>query len=224
MTTSCSGKLSDCGIVDKDTTAQTLHVDPEALNALRECKEQMKTISRKRISITRIAAILAIVTLGSRSNLPSSASETIAPLTEAGLLNGLCNVPTVSEAGSETVQFKDGKAEWNGCRGEIVKTAIGDLNGDGINDGAFVFTYNSGGSGYFTSLLVFVASEKGAKPVGERTLGDRSIANSLKISHGTITLDVLGHRSSDSASKPTLKRVVKFKVKNTALVGPENLQ
>jgi hypothetical protein len=207
--------------VDKDTTAQTMHVDSEALNALRECKEQMQTRSKKHIFLARIAAIVAISSFG---NLPSRANETIAPLTEAGLLNGLCNVPTVSEAGSETVQFKDGKAEWNGCRGEIVKTAIGDLNGDGINDGAFVFTYNSGGSGYFTSLLVFVASEKGAKPVGERTLGDRSIANSLKISHGTVTLDVLGHRSSDSASKPTLKRVVKFKVKNTALVGPENLQ
>lgn len=224
MTTSCSGKLSDCRVVDKDTTAQTLHVDSKALNALRECKEPMKTISRSRIFITRIAAIVAIATLGSRSDLPSSASETIAPLTEAGLLNGLCNVPTVSEAGSETVLFKDGKAEWNGCRGEIVKIAIGDLNGDGIKDGAIVFSYNSGGTGYFTSLLVFVASEKGAKKVGERALGDRSQANSLKISHGTVTLDVLGHRSSDSVSRPTLKRVVTFKVKNNALVGPENLQ
>jgi hypothetical protein len=221
MTTSCSGKLSDCGVVDKDTTAQTMDVDSEALNALRECKEQMNTRSKTYIFLATIAAIVAI---GSFGNLPSSASETIAPLTEVGLLNGLCNVPTVSEAGSETVQFKGGKAEWNGCRGEIVKTAIGDLNGDGIKDGAFVFTYNSGGSGYFTSLLVFVASEKGAKPVGERSLGDRSIANSLKICHGTITLDVLGHRGSDSASSPTLRRVVKFKVKNTALVGPENLQ
>ncbi len=224
MTTSCSGELSYCGVVDKDTTAQTLQVDSEALNALRECKEQMKTISRKSISIARIAAIVAIVTLGSRSNLPSSASENIAPLTESGLLNGLCNVPTVSEAGSETVLFKDGKAEWNGCRGEIVKTAIGDLNGDGIKDGAIVFSYNSGGTGYFTSLLVLVASENGAKKVGERALGDRSRANSLKISHGTVTLDVLGHRNSDSASRPTLKRVVKFKVRNNALVGPENLQ
>jgi hypothetical protein len=132
--------------------------------------------------------------------------------------------PLSQKRAAKLYSLKSGKAEWNGCRGEIVKTAIGDLNGDGINDGAFVFTYNSGGSGYFTSLLVFVASEKGAKPVGERSLGDRSIANSLKICHGTITLDVLGHRSSDSASKPTLKRVVKFKVKNTALVGPENLQ
>lgn len=207
--------------MDKDTTAQSMHVDSEALNALRECKEHMKTISRNDTFLTKVAVIAAI---GYFSNWPSSASETFAPLTEAGLLNGRCNVPTVSEAGSETVQFKNGKAEWNGCSGEIVKTAIGDLNGDGINDGAFVFTYNSGGTGYFTSLLVLVASDKGAKQVGERTLGDRSMINSLKISHGVVTLDVLGHRSSDSASRPTLRRVVKFKVKNTALVGPENLQ
>ena len=221
MTTSCSGKLSNGRIVDKDTTAQTMHVDSDALNALRECKEPMKTTLRTQSYLAQITSLVAICSL---SNWPASAKDPIAPLSEAGLLNGLCNVPTVSEAGSETVQFKEGKAEWNGCRGEIVKTAIGDLNGDGINDGAFVFTYNSGGSGYFTYLLVFVASEKGAKSVGERALGDRSQANSLKISHGNITLDILGHRSNDSASRPTQKRIVKFKVKDNTLVGPDNLQ
>lgn len=210
-----------------------MHVDSDALNALRECKEPMNTTLRTQSYLAQIASLVAICSL---SNWPASAKapisakdstsakDSIAPLSEAGLLNGLCNVPTVSEAGSETVQFKEGKAEWNGCRGEIVKTAIGDLNGDGINDGAFVFTYNSGGSGYFTYLLVFVASKKGAKSVGERALGDRSQAKSLKISHGAITLDILGHRSNDSASQPTQKRIVKFRVKDNALVGPDNLQ
>ena len=199
----------------------------------------MKTTLRSQSYLAQIASLVAICSLShwpasakapisskdsTSAKISISAKDSIAPLSEAGLLNGLCNVPTVSEEGSETVQFKEGKAEWNGCRGEIVKTAIGDLNGDGINDGAFVFTYNSGGSGYFTYLLVFVASEKGAKPVGERSLGDRSQANSLKISHGNITLDILGHRSHDSASRPTQKRVVKFKVKGNTLVGPDNLQ
>ncbi|CAN5399117.1 hypothetical protein BH11CYA1_BH11CYA1_04220 [soil metagenome] len=178
----------------------------------------MKTHLRK------LGAISAMAVFAAFCPMPAQASKAISPLSEKGLLNGLCNVPTVSEAGSETVQFKNGKAEWNGCTGQLGQTVIGDLNGDGINDGACVFVYNSGGSGYFTSLLVFVASENGAKPVGDRSLGDRSQVKSLKINHGTLTLDMLGHKSGDGASLPTQNRQAKFKVKNNALVGPNNLQ
>lgn len=223
MTTSRKVLLSDYEVGDKDTTAQTLHVDSEKVNALRECKEPMKTTFGK-LSFSCAVAICAAVSTLAIVTLPSKGEQAIAPISEASLLNGLCNVPTVSEAGSETVQFKAGKAEWNGCTGELVKTAIGDLNGDGINDGAAIFVYNSGGSGYFTYLLVFVASEKGAQLIGDRSLGDRSRANSLKISKGTITLDLLGHRSGDGASLPTLKRLAKFKVRKNQLVGPDNLQ
>lgn len=78
--------------------------------------------------------------------------------------------------------------------------------------------------GYFTYLLVFVASEKGVQMIGNRSLGDRSRANSLRISKGTIILDILGHRSGDGASLPTLKHLAKFKVRKNQLVGPDNLQ
>lgn len=84
-------------------------------------------------------------------------------ITEKDLLNINCSIPSLGDGPDDQVTFHNGKSKWGENTGEILCTASGDLNHDGIADGAIVYGYNSGGSGFFTSLLIFL-SVKG-KPV-----------------------------------------------------------
>jgi len=143
-------------------------------------------------------------------------------LTSKQLSNSSWKADTIGEE-PETIHFKNGKAKWGECQGEILNTAIGDLDGDGINDGACTWGYSSGGSGFFTYLTVFLSKSGQSVQIGSRTLGDRSNPEKLTIVNKVLILDITAHKESDPAGIPTLKRVAKFTVKNNKLVGPDDI-
>ncbi len=146
-----------------------------------------------------------------------------AGLTESSLKNATALAPDMEGDGTHALQFKNGFHKNEYGTDTIMHTAVGDLNGDGINDGAIVFYEQGGGSGAFMRMSVFLC--KNGKPVeiGSRTLGDRSSTKSLKISTQVLTLDIMTHGPSDTAGFPTVRKVIKFHVKKGKLVGTENV-
>jgi hypothetical protein len=131
--------------------------------------------------------------------------KTIYPIRKFKLRNGRCSH-------AEGFKFK--------LKDTVENTAIGDLDGDGIADGALIFGINTGGTGYSMYMCVFL--DRAGKPVqvGYRSLGDRSRARSLTIKDKIITVDILERGADDTTADPTMHKISKFTVKGKKLVGP----
>ena len=96
--------------------------------------------------------------------------------------------------------------------------AYGDLNGDGVEDAAFVLAENSGGSGVFTSLLV-VYSEGGlyAQAPGVM-IDDRPIIDSVAIEGSVVKLQALVHAPNDPMVNPTTRMSAEYSLLGGRLV------
>lgn len=147
-----------------------------------------------------------------------------AGLTNAQLLDVTLDTPDWEGDGVHPLKFTNGDHKHEYGTDRIIKTTVGDLNGDGLADGAVVYYVDGGGTGAFMRMAVFVC--KGGKPVqvGMRTLGDRTKTNKLTIKNGVLELDIMVHAPGDSAPSPTKHKVVHFKVKKDKLVGPEEVE
>ena len=79
----------------------------------------------------------------------------------------------------------------------VEPVALGDLNGDGLGDGAVLLAENYGGSGVFVSLIVML--NQGGQPiqVASELIDDRPIINVLSIQDGQIFLDATIHGIND---------------------------
>lgn len=152
-----------------------------------------------------------------------STSSIAAGLTQDALKNVTAYAPDMEGDDTHPVEFKDGVRNNGAGIDKVLATAVGDLNGDGIDDGAIVYYENWGGSGAFMRLSVFICKDGKPVQIGYRTLGDRSRTNSLKIHRQTIVLDIMTHAPSDPAPAPSLRRVVKFTVKGGKLKGVDYL-
>jgi hypothetical protein len=83
--------------------------------------------------------------------------------------------------------------------------ALGDLNADGVEDAAVVLAENYGGTGQFEYLVPVFFIEGGAvSPSSGIFLGDRVKVNSMSISAGVITMDMLVHAPNDGLCCPSL--------------------
>ena len=90
--------------------------------------------------------------------------------------------------------------------------AIGDLDGDGIDDAAVVLSYSGGGSGTFFSLLALINEEGEPLHVASASLGDRIRINSLTIEEAIIILDVVAHGPDDAMCCPMLELARKYEL------------
>lgn len=145
-------------------------------------------------------------------------------ITEKDLLNINCSIPSLGDGPDDQVTFHNGKSKWGENTGEILCTASGDLNHDGIADGAIVYGYNSGGSGFFTSLLIFLSVKGKPVQLGEISLGDRSSPKKLTIKNNRLTLDIMAHKESDPASRPSWRRILTYTVKGQKIDGPDDVR
>jgi hypothetical protein len=147
-------------------------------------------------------------------------------LTKALLENATASAPNMADRGGGThkIKFTNGSHKDGSGTDKILHTAVGDLNGDKIDDGATVYFEDTGGRAAFMRMSVFLC--KNGKPVqiGYRTLGDRSNTKSLKITNQVLTLDILTHGPLDSASDPTVRKVLKYRVKGDKLLGPRKVE
>jgi hypothetical protein len=142
-------------------------------------------------------------------------------LTKSLLENATALAPDMEGDGTHSLKFKNGSHNNGSGIDRILYTAVGDLNGDNVDDGAIVFYEDWGGTGAFMRMSVFLC--KNGKPIqiGFRSLGDRSKTESLKIAQRTLTLDIRTHGPIDPASNPTRRKIFKYRVQTNKLLGPE---
>jgi hypothetical protein len=162
-----------------------------------------------------IPAVLTLVLLS------SAASADAAGITVEGLKDISVTADDLVGDGTHQLNFNDGVFDNGNGTDKIVATAVGDLDGDKVDDGAIVYYENWGGSGNFMTMTVFLWKNGKPVQVGDRSVGDRSIIKGLSIANRVITLDAVVHKLNDPAPTPTLHKVFKYTVRNNKLVGPE---
>jgi hypothetical protein len=149
----------------------------------------------------------------------SAPLPTVAPLTAGMLRNGTYILPQ-SKA---VVTLVDGKFDRADSMDNILHVvlmdpiAFGDLNGDGVDDAAFVLSENMGGTGFFMSVVAVLNEGGSPKQAAFRYLDDRAQLNSLTIGRGRIAVDAVIHGPADPMCCPN------FPVVETLLLGGDRL-
>ena len=157
------------------------------------------------------ATILANIPAPSETPLPPTVmlQPTTTPLLTPVVLTAeeLMNSPYVLPYSQKTVTLTDG-AYTGGSGADYVEVhladpiALGDLNGDKIDDAAVVLAENTGGSGTFKSLIV-ILDQNGPIQAGAVQLGDRNQIKTLGIQDQRILLDMVVHAPNDPMCCPT---------------------
>ncbi len=98
------------------------------------------------------------------------------------------------------------------------KVAIGDLNGDGFEDGAVVLVTSAGGSGTFRHLAAVLNRHGTPEHIAVFFLGDRIRVESLSIRSGRIEAAMLIHDADDPMPQPSLKIVQQYALQDDTLV------
>jgi len=154
------------------------------------------------------------------TDVPTVAMKTAVP---AGL-----SLPMIEQASiyapqlQKTVQLTDGKYEaGTGADYALVQVlpqaALGDLNGDGVQDAAVLLAENSGGSGVFVSLVALVSNGSGFTQSQAVLIDDRPQINGVGISAGQISIDAVVHGENDPMVSPTLKVLETYQLSEDAL-------
>jgi len=97
------------------------------------------------------------------------------------------------------------------------KFALGDLNGDGVEDAAVVLVSNPGGSGTFYDLAAVINQNGTPKHVASLLLGDRVKVKSLSIRSGEVAVEMTKHGPKDPMCCPTLEVTQKYKLQGDKL-------
>lgn len=131
-------------------------------------------------------------------------TPTIPPLTTEIMRNIQIMLPVYQKP----VQLTDGNYQvGSGMDFLSVQTAdpivFGDLNGDGVEDAAFVIGENNGGSGTFESLLVFINQNGTPVQAGSTFLGDRVGFSAMTIENQRVVMDEVIHGPSDPLCCPS---------------------
>ena len=93
------------------------------------------------------------------------------------LVNGISEVPAAPGSSSVTTTRYFGNE------------AIGDLNGDGVPDVAFLLTQDSGGSGTFYYVVVALKTAAGYRGTNAVLLGDRIAPQTTEIKDGELIVN-----------------------------------
>jgi hypothetical protein len=96
--------------------------------------------------------------------------------------------------------------------------AFGDLNGDNIEDAAPVLYHAPGGSGVFRYLAAVVATSEGPVNQATESLGDRVRINTMGITDGEISMEVITHGEDDPMCCPTEIRRWAYRLEGDKLV------
>lgn len=156
----------------------------------------------------RITLLVAAAALAACSREPRPATPPAAPaptaLTEQDLRGATYRLRFV-EMTLDSVRFADGpwRDSANSTTVTLIRTATGDLDGDGRGDGVAVIGMNFGGTGTFISAVP-VLNRDGVAVAGRGAgLGDRTNIRSVEIDAGTVAVGMIAHRPDDPACCPT---------------------
>ncbi len=152
-------------------------------------------------------------------SLATATSPVAAELTETALRNASYELPDLG-----AIELKDGKYEQKYGEGatqvnraELAIAALGDLNGDGVNDAAAVVWWNGGGSGTFFNLAALLNDKGTPRQVAVTALGDRTKIEALTIKEGQIVLKMVTHGPKDPLCCPSQATTRTYRLEGNAL-------
>jgi len=163
-------------------------------------------------------AALLLVTLVLAAGCGSQA----APLTEESLKNA-----EYQGIYPEAVKLSDGQYEGEpfvegaASRPTVLFTepfALGDLDGDGVDDAAVLLVENSGGSGSFVYLAAVLNRDGQPENVATTLLGDRAQVAELSIDSGRIGVKMLTHGPDDPMCCPSQESQKTYTLEGSELV------
>ena len=102
-----------------------------------------------------------------------------------------------------------------------VDSAMGDLNGDGVEDAVVLLAINTGGTGTFMQLAAILNQDGELKHLDTADLGDRTKINSIQIEGGTINVQAIVHSDTDPLCCPSLEKLQEFILQGDHLVNQE---
>jgi hypothetical protein len=157
------------------------------------------------------------------------AAPTQTPPGITSILEALPNAEYLIElASTGKAQLKDGTFEEEAAPGSATKTkiqlgkiqAIGDVNGDGLEDALVTLVVDPGGSGTFTYLALVLNQDGKPKPLAAVLLGDRIVVKSLALQNGTMDVTILTRKPEEPMStEPTLEQTLNFLLQGDRLVA-----
>ncbi len=115
--------------------------------------------------------------------------------------------------GEQPVTLVNGRAEVSSVPGSASKTvtqyfgneAMGDLNGDGVPDIAFLLTQSTGGTGTFFYAVAALKTQSGYQGTNGILLGDRIAPQTTQIKNGQVVVNYADRKSGEPMSaKPSL--------------------
>jgi hypothetical protein len=96
--------------------------------------------------------------------------------------------------------------------------AVGDLNGDGVDDAAVLLVESSGGSGSFVYMAAVLNQDGKPENVDTVLLGDRVQVQSLTIADDQINVTMLAHGPDDPLCCPTQEVEQTYELQDNKLV------
>ena len=162
------------------------------------------------------------------------------PLTSPGevvniefLENMVYEIQLIKEVLPETngqTRLKEGyfeKAQPNSAASiivKLIKSTVGDLNHDSLDDGIAVLSIETGGSGVFIYLIGVINQQGQPVQVAEYFLGDRIKIDSLRIEDAILLIDIQTHKETDPACCPTESITKKFVIEDQEFVEMIGIQ
>ena len=127
------------------------------------------------------------------------------------LINGVSSVAAAPGSASNIVtQYFDNEA-------------VGDLNGDGVPDSAFILTQHSGGSGTFYYVVAALKSSGGYMGTNGILLGDRIAPQTTQIKNGQVIVNYADRKAGEAmAATPSIGVSKYFKVNGNQLIEIAN--
>lgn len=173
-----------------------------------------------------VVAISPTQTPAGDTSLDTAPTRT--PQIKASILEALPNVEYLVElASTGKAQLKDGLFEEEAAPGSATKTkiqlgkiqAIGDVNGDGLEDAVVTLVVDPGGSGTFTYLALVLNQAGKPKPLAAVLMGDRIIVKSLALQNGNVQVTILTRKSDEPMStEPTVEVMRVYNLQGDQLV------
>lgn len=187
---------------------------------------------KKPISARGVLVLLALILAGcaAPASRPAAAPTPTAlppkPLTAEALANAEYKTTFLP---SGTVKLQDGTYREKTVAGAASETvirlsdfkALGDLDGDGVEDAAVVLVSSGGGSGTFFTLEAVLNQQGTPKHAASQLLGDRVKLNSLSIASGEVMVKMVVHGPNDPLCCPTQEVAQRYKLQGDKLTKLE---